>query len=452
MWCINMGSDHPPQADWAALQGEGIGSVKLSSRDKQILDGRQGEAARMAMRIVTRMAEVVGARELMDISQAHIDGCGLLSESGLEFAETLAAKGAEVSVPATLNMGPLDLQNWRKFGVDEVFARKAIRQAEAYIKMGCVPTWSCAPYQGYLAPRFGQQIAWGESNAICYANSVLGARTNRYGDFMDICAAITGRVPKCGLHLKENRRGQVLVRLSGIEHSTMHSNVFYPVFGHLLGSLVQDRIPVIEGLPKTATSDQLKALCAAAASSGALALFHAVGLTPEAGSLEEAFGPNQPEEVIEIGRADLEKAWDQLSTATEGEKLDLVVLGCPHFSFGEFRELADLISRQMQRGRRLHSGLRFIVTSCQMSYGLAERAGLLDVLTDFGVEITLDTCVFHTPIVRPDAKVVMTNSGKCSYYAPGELDVRVAFGTMNDCVASAVAGRVCREEGLWGES
>jgi len=152
-------------------------------------------------------------------------------------------------------MGPLDLQNWRKFGVDEVFARKAIRQAEAYIKMGCVPTWSCAPYQGYLAPRFGQQIAWGESNAICYANSVLGARTNRYGDFMDICAAITGRVPKCGLHLKENRRGQVLVRLSGIEHSTMHSNVFYPVFGHLLGSLVQDRIPVIEGLPKTATSD-----------------------------------------------------------------------------------------------------------------------------------------------------------------------------------------------------
>ena len=184
--------------------------VQLSKRDEQFLNGQHGEAARMAMRIVTRMAEVLDARELMDITQAHIDGCGLLSETGLEFAETLAAKGGQVCVPTTLNMGPLDLQNWREFGIDEDFAGKAIRQAKAYEDMGCIPTWTCAPYQSYLTPRFGQQIAWGESNAICYANSVLGARTNRYADYMDICAAITGRVPKCGLHLKENRKGQML--------------------------------------------------------------------------------------------------------------------------------------------------------------------------------------------------------------------------------------------------
>src|SRR4030042_5789693 len=151
--------------------------------------------------------------------------------------------------------------------------------------MGCIPPWSCAPYQGYLTPRFGQQIAWGESNAICYANSVLGARTNRYGDFMDICAAITGRVPKCGLHLKENRKGQILLRLLGIAPGIMRGNAFYAAFGHLLGSLVQDKIAVVEGLPPQASSDQLKALCAAAASSGAVGLFHAVGLTPEANSV-----------------------------------------------------------------------------------------------------------------------------------------------------------------------
>jgi len=428
-------------------------SVKLSRRDKQLLDGQQGEAAQMAMRILVRMAEVDGAAEMMDVSQAHIDGCGLLSEAGLEFAETLAAKGARVSIPTTLNMGPLDLQNWRQFGVDEDFAAKAIRQAKAYTDMGCIPTWTCAPYQSYLTPRFGQQIAWGESNAICYANSVLGARTNRYGDYIDICAAITGRVPKCGLHLKQNRKGQILLRLVGlkrIDSAIMQSNAFYAILGHLIGSLVEDKIPVIEGLPVEASSDQLKALCAAAASSGSVALFHAVGVTPEANTLEEAFQGDTPERIIDIRPSDLRKSCSDLSTAKEGDDLDLVVLGCPHFSFDEFRELAQLIRAETKKGKTLHPDVKFVVISCQTSYALLQRSDFgfpqsgvpLDVLTGFGIEITLDTCVFHTPMVSPDTKVIMTNSGKCAYYAPGELGVRVAFGTMAECVASAVKGRV----------
>ncbi len=422
-------------------------SVKLSRRDKQLLDGQQGEAAQMAMRILVRMAEVDGAAEMMDVSQAHIDGCGLLSEAGLEFAETLAAKGARVSIPTTLNMGPLDLQNWRQFGVDEDFAAKAIRQAKAYTDMGCIPTWTCAPYQSYLTPRFGQQIAWGESNAICYANSVLGARTNRYGDYIDICAAITGRVPKCGLHLKQNRKGQILLRLVGlkrIDSAIMQSNAFYAILGHLIGSLAEDKIPVIEGLDVEASSDQLKALCAAAASSGSVALFHAVGVTPEANTLEEAFQGDTPERIIDIRPSDLRKSSSDLSTANEGDDLDLVVLGCPHFSFDEFRELAQLIRAETKKGKTLHPDVKLVVISCQTSYALLQRSELLDVLTGFGIEITLDTCVFHTPMVSPDTKVIMTNSGKCAYYAPGELGVRVAFGTMAECVASAVKGRVCR--------
>ena len=134
-------------------------AVKLSTRDEQLLNGQHGKAAQMAMRILVRMAEVQDAVEMMDVSQAHIDGCGLLSDSGLEFAETLASKGGKVSIPTTLNMGPLDLQNWKRFGVNEDFANKAIRQAKAYTDMGCIPTWTCAPYQSYLTPRFGQQIA-----------------------------------------------------------------------------------------------------------------------------------------------------------------------------------------------------------------------------------------------------------------------------------------------------
>ncbi len=427
-------------------------SVELSRRDKQFLDGQHHEAAQMAMRILIRMAEVYEATELMDVSQAHIDGCGLLSETGLNFAETLAAKGARVSVPTTLNMVPLDLQNWRQFGINEDFAAKAVRLAKAYTEMGCIPTWTCAPYQSYLTPRFGQQIAWGESNAICYANSVLGARTNRYGDYIDICAAITGRVPKCGLHLKENRKGQILLRLVDIGPAIMQSSTFYATLGHLIGSLAEDKIPVIEGLPTWPSSDQLKALCAAAASSGSVALFHAVGVTPEANTLEEAFQGDTPERIIDIRPSDLQKSCSDLSTAKEGDDLDLVVLGCPHFSFDEFRELANLIRAETKKGKTLHPDVKLVVISCQTSYALLQRSELLDVLTGFGIEITLDTCVFHTPMVSPDTKVIMTNSGKCAYYAPGELGVQVAFGTMAECVASAVKGRVCRKEITWEKS
>ncbi len=426
-------------------------SVKLSRRDRQLLDSQHGKAPQMAMRIVMRMAEVHNAAELMDVSQAHIDGCGLLSEAGLEFAETLAAKGAKVSIPTTLNMGPLDLQNWKRFGVNEDFAAKAIRQAKAYTDMGCIPTWTCAPYQSYLTPRFGQQIAWGESNAICYANSVLGARTNRYGDYIDICAAITGRVPKCGLHLKQNRKGQILLRLVDVDPAVMQSNAFYAVLGHLVGTLSGDKIPVIEGLAVEASSDQLKALCAAAASSGAVALFHAVGVTPEANSLEEACQGEKLERVIDIHLSDLRKSCSDLSTARQKANLDLVVLGCPHFSFDEFRELAALIHPETKKGKTLHPHVKFVVISCQTSYALMQRSDILDVLTDFGVEITLDTCVFHTPMLSPDTRVIMTNSGKCAYYAPGELGVEVAFGTMAECVDSATKGRVCRKEILWKE-
>jgi hypothetical protein len=268
---------------------------------------------------------------------------------------------------------------------------------------------------------------------------------------MDICAAITGRVPKCGLHLEENRKGQILLRLVDIRPALMKSNEFYVVLGHLLGTLAGDKIAVIDGLAPNPSSDQLKAFCAAAASSGAVALFHAIGITPEATTLEQVFRGSKREKVIDLGPAELRKARSELSTAEDGEKLDLVVLGCPHFSFDEFRELARLIHAETQKGGKLSDNVRFIVITSQTSYALLQRGAFLDVLTEFGVEITLDTCVFHTPMVYADTEVLMTNSGKCSYYAPGELGVKVAFGSMAECVESAVNGKVCRKESIWKE-
>jgi len=418
-------------------------NVRLSTRDKEVLDGLHGAGSQMAMRIIVRVAEACGITELMDVTQAHIDGCGLLSDSSLEFAETLAARDAKVSIPTTLSMGPLDLQNWKQFGIDPSFAEKAIRQAAAYTAMGCIPTWTCAPYQSYLTPGFGQQIAWGESNAVAYANSVLGARTNLYPDYLDICAAITGRVPRCGLHLEENRKGQILFRLVDVASEHMQHDDFYSALGHLVGVRTGNKVPVIQGLPKSITSDNMKAFGAAAASSGTVSLFHAVGITPEAGTVEQACHGDLPEQTVEITLSDILDARHDLSGATQREKLDLVVLGCPHFSFDEFRELTRHIRAEQADGKSLHPDVRFVVISSQTSYALLQRGDFMDVLTDFGVEITLDTCIFHTPMVSPETKVIMTNSGKCAYYAPGELNVKVAFGSMAECVHSAVEGRIC---------
>src|SRR5450432_4011107 len=222
--------------------------MHLSHHDRALLSGDRGPAARMAMSIIVRMAEIEGATELLDISQAHIDSTIYMGEAGLEFAERLAGFGAKVAVPTSLNVSGLDECHWREWPVPEDWAAKAQRQMIAYQGMGCVPTWTCAPYQTSMAPKFGQQIAWGESNAIVFANSVIGARTERYPDLLDICAAITGRVPAVGLHLEENRAGQLLVRLRNVPARLQADDAFYPVFGHLLGALSTNRIPVIDGL------------------------------------------------------------------------------------------------------------------------------------------------------------------------------------------------------------
>ena len=416
-------------------------TVHLSRNDQQMLDGRFGPGCQMAMRIVVRLAEACGETKLMDVTQAHIDGCGLLSESSLFFAETLAGKGAKVAIPTTLSMGPLDLQNWQKFNIDPSYADKAIRQGRAYESMGCIPTWTCAPYQSYLTPRFGQQIAWGESNAVVYANSVLGARTNRYADFHDICAAITGRVPMCGLHLQENRKGQVLLQLTDIQADQMQGDDFYAALGYLIGIRTLNQIPVIDGMSTDVTSDNLKALGAAAASSGAVMLFHAVGITPEAATLDQACHGDKPQQVVEVTLQDIQLARKELSTAAKADRIDAVILGCPHFSFDEFRQLAQCI--RTSQAKHIGPATRFIVKTSRTSYSLIRQTEMLDLFEGFGIEITLDTCVFHTPVLEPDTKVIMTNSGKCAYYAPGELGVKVAFGSMQQCVDSAVKGCVC---------
>jgi len=408
-----------------------------------MLDGGHGPAAQLAMSIVVKMADVYGAGALMDISQAHIDSTIYLGDATLEFAERLVSLGARVAVPTSLNVSGVDECGWKDWAVSAEWAAKAARQMLAYEKMGAVPTWTCAPYQTHMRPVFGQQIAWGESNAIAFANGVIGARTERYPDLLDICCAITARVPAVGLHLTEERAGQMLIRLIGVPAALQQDDQFFAVLGHLVGKLAEDRIPVIDGIAVAPPEDHLKAFAAAAASSGRVAMFHMVGVTPEAASVDQAFQGRAPEDAIDVTVGDLRAARRELTTA-DGRDLDMVILGSPHFSLAEFRALAPLVA-----GRRAHPGVKFLVTSSRLMKERAGEAGVLAPVTAFGAQITLDTCILASPMLPPEIRTLMTNSAKYAYYAPSLLNTRVTFGSLRDCVESAVAGRVVRDDSLW---
>lgn len=414
-------------------------TVELSQAEKQILKGNQGEAAQLAMQIIVRMAEIVGAPKLIEISQAHIDACTMLTHSGLRFIEMLAEKRGKVVVPTTTNPLPLDLENYQQQGLPDDYIAMAKRSYQAYLRLGVKTTWTCAPYQEIEPPKVGEQVAWGESNAIVYVNSVFGARTERYPDYMDVCAALTGRVPASGLHLTQNRRGQVLFNVCGIDTAVLRSDIFFVALGFLVGQLTEDKIPVITGVPE-ATPDQLKNLGAAAASSGAVGLFHMVGITPEAKALAEAFQGGQPETQYLISQKEIDRALQALNqTAEDAGTLDIVVFGCPHFSLQEFEQLNRLLAGLPVRAKFT---TRFFIEISLGFYQQLKAEGALSRFQEAGGEFLVGSCLFHTPVLTEPSLKIMTNSGKFAYYGPGELNAQVSFGSLEACFHSAVAGKV----------
>jgi predicted aconitase len=404
--------------------------VNLDPSDQARLAGEGGAGAALAMRIVVGMGEALGAGSLLDVTGAHIDGCLYHGQAGLDFARRLGEGGAMVSVPTTLNITSLDLLHPELYRGDLDEAVAARRQLEAYEAMGCRPTWTCAPYQLEARPGLGEHVAWAESNAIVFANSVLGARTGRYGDFFDICAAITGRVPAAGLHLDGNRLGGVVFSVE-IRRWDASTSLFYAALGHVVGSRAGSRVPVIMGLPAETTEDQLKGLGAAAASSGSVAMFHAVGITPEAPSLEAATGGRRLA-VEQITDDDLEAAVAELSTGS-ASSVDAVCLGTPHFSLAEFDRL-----RRVLAGRRAVLPL-YVNTGRGTLSDLAAR-GWGEELGELGVTIVTDTCTYLTPILPGDVRTVMTDSGKWAFYAPANLGVDVVLADLDRCVETAVRG------------
>lgn len=406
-------------------------SLTLSALDQALLDGRQGQAAQVAMHIVLRMAQLQGASSLVDITQAHIDGCIYTGPASLRFAQQLVQWGARVRVPTTLNSISVDQRRWRELGIAAELGEPASALGDAYMAMGAQLSFTCAPYLLDSAPKRGEQIVWAESNAVVYANSVLGARTQKYPDYLDICIALTGRAPLIGCHLDAQRQARLQIELPALGEL---DDAFYPLLGYHIGTLVGSQVPLIFGLEQRQPSlDDLKAFGAAFATTSAAPLFHIAGVTPEALDPSQVIDADQRLPVTRISLADLLVSWRELNSARD-PAVDMVSLGNPHFSLTEFARLAQLC-----QGRRKHPDVTLAITCGRAVLEQARAAGYLLAIEAFGALLVTDTCwcMLGEPVIPPTARTLMTNSGKYAHYAPGLAGRPVHFASLGACVESA---------------
>lgn len=424
--------ESPPQVQLPPLD---VSGMQISAADLACLNGDHGEAARVALRLILRTAQLEGATSLIDIDMAHIDGCFYQGPGGLAFARRLIELGAKVRVPSTMNAICVDRRGWRSQGVAPALGLASDELAEAYVAMGVQPSYTCAPYLLSRVPRLGQQIAWGESNAVVFANSVLGARTLKYPDHLDILVAITGRAPNADCHRAELRHATVHIDL---ERPTSVDDAYFAVLGYHVGKASPHDIPVItglEGLP--ITHDHLKTFGAAFATTSAAAMFHIVSVTPEASSLYAATGSCVPSRVS-VSQRDLRATWEELNTATTPE-VSLVSLGNPHFSLSEIADLSRLC-----RGRTKDPSVAMIITCGRDVHAQAEDAGYLDEIRRFGGTFLNDTCwcLIGAPIVNGAMRAITTNSAKYAHYGPAAVGKTFHLLSLASCVDAACNGFV----------
>ena len=421
-----------------ALPGAGhTSSINLNEVDQALLDGQHGKAAQVAMQIVLRMAQLQGAPSLVDVTQAHIDGCIYTGPASLRFAEQLVQWGARVRVPTTLNSISVDQRRWRELGIDPALGEPASALGDAYMAMGAQLSFTCAPYLLDTAPKAGEQIVWAESNAVVYANSVLGARTVKHADFMDLCIALTGRAPQAGVYLEANRAPRRVVHIRKPEGA---DDAFWPMLGWLVGKVASDRIPLIRGLEESAPSeDDLKALCAAYGTTSAAPMLHIAGITPEA---HLPLAPDADEVTLTL--TDFARLWGEFNQGAA--QVDLVALGSPHFSRAECEAFADLM-----RGKQVHPAVTALITLGRATLAAITANGTAKLLREAGVRIVPDLCwcSISEPVFPPAAKVLMTNSGKYAHYAPGLSQREVRFGALAQCAQTAVSGQAATAPPEW---
>ena len=411
--------------------------LTLTAEDQKMLDGDGGAAIQIAIQTICTMGLVHGAKKLTDISRAHIDGCIYASPANLTFAQTLRQMDAQVCVPTTMNAISVDYANWRKQGTDHEFGMAAQDLADAYIAMGAQPSFTCAPYLREDKPHQGEAIAWAESNAVVYANSVLGACTNKHPDFLDLFIAMTGRVPNVGMYIPSQRQPSVYIDVRLPERA---DESVWPLLGWIVGRMASDRIPLLRGLSSSdPDEDDLKALCAAFGTTSGAPMLHIEGVTPEAHQFI-----NLPHAALSIGREDILSAWQEFNQ--HRKPVDLVALGSPHLSVRE----CQLFAQRMQ-GKSVADGVNVILTVGRDTLDKLQSGGVLGSLEQLGVQVVPDICwcSITQPLFPPTASTVITNSGKYAHYGPGLSGCEVLFGSLSDCIEAACSGHPPADPPQW---
>jgi predicted aconitase len=411
--------------------------MNLTDKEKKMLEGVLGTGPQSAMRLLVTLGEIYGAERMIPVSSCHAGGRSYLisGEENIEWMNDLLNGGARFQVFTSTNPCSVDLERWKEMALPEKLVLNQRRTDEPYLKMGAVPLGSCLPYQLGNLPLPGTHFAWGGSAGATFVSSVFGARGNREGSPSVIAAAIAGVTPEYGLHLKQNRYGKVLVDLSGLDHSSL-SLSDYSAIGSYVGRTLVDKTPVIVGLPKTFSQDQIRFLISPMPTAGAISLCHLVGITPEAPTLEVAFGGKKPEAQISVGPKDMQSSFQKLTT-TQKEEVDLVCFSCPHCSIPQMREIASLL-----QGKKVHTNTRLWVATSGHLRTMAQRMGFVEIIERAGGLVLTDLCVapgapFH---LVPGVKTVAINSARGAYFIPGACNVEVIFGDTKDCIQAAVTG------------
>ncbi|MDR0459908.1 MAG: aconitase X catalytic domain-containing protein [Nitrososphaerota archaeon] len=395
--------------------------MELTKQEQAMLEGREGYAVRKSMEILVALGEIFEAKNLIDVGSVQVSGVSYhnLGDAGLEFLDSLAKDG-KVKVLTTLNPAGMDLENWQQLGITAEFAEKQNRVIEAFQRMGILVSCTCTPYLIGNLPLYKEHIAWSESSAVTFANSVLGARTNREGGPSALAAAFIGKTPCYGLHIDENRVPDVQVQIK--TELTKLSD--WGALGYVIGQKAENQIPYITGI-KTAQLDELKSFCASTVTYGTKPLFYIKGITP--GADQQV----QPKKTITIEAADIKNAYDKINDDTK--EIDFVCVGCPHCSIKEIQEIADLIEN-----KKVKTDVELWVATSRTVKQLADKRGYTAVIEAAGGKFACDTCMAVAPL-KGRFKALATTSAKGCFYSRHNL-MKTKMGSMRECIEAAVSG------------
>lgn len=411
--------------------------MDLSREEQMMAQGKFGPVVEEAMEILIKLGEIYEAKKMVKVASVHMPGSSVTvaGEGGTRFVKRQADRGGRFIVQTSLNPAAMDFQRWQEMRVPLAFVSMQRQLTEAYSQMGAVAHHTCVPYLVGNAPRLGEHIAWGESSAVAFANSVLGARTNREGGPSALASALTGRAPLYGFHLRENRVGKVLVHVQ----AKLKTAFDYGTLGYFVGKICGDKVPVFKGISHQVRVEELKMLSAALATSGAVALFHAIGVTPEALTDEQAFGRKKPEDSLTFGQKEHDQTVDFLTTA-KNDYLNLVVVGCPHSSIEEIRSIAQLLV-----DKKINPEVDFWVCTSLAAKAIADRMGYTEIMAQSGGKLICDTCPVLAPmdeIIKANGYTALaTNSAKLAHYAAGKFSLPVYFGSLSWCLRAAAMGK-----------